>query len=392
MSTVDKIIDSFPFPTLPNITGEPDYETLSELHTKLNANAASVQTNLGGGTLGHLWLTLKPEVYNTLTNTPFQPPENPGSQPVIPEGATGPATASIRFDFDINSRLFQKYNCVELALKSQLINAVDEVFIQSLRNKYTGYASSSTKDILNYLYDNYAKITDTALQENDGKMRAPYDPSLPIETFFAKIEECQEFAAAGNTAYTSEQILSMAYQGIFRSGVFPEGCKDWRKKPPLEKTWALLKTHFALEYLDLKESQGLTTAKAFQATAPYYPQDTAEAIANLATATVHDREAVANLTVANANLTRSNATLTAELVKVNAELVTALKKIAYLAQPRGKYNPSPSSPAPDHKHYCWSCGTNSPHPSHKCDSKKNGHKDRATKYNNMEGETKTYNK
>ena len=82
MSTVDKIIDSFPFPTLPNITGEPDYETLSELHTKLNANAASVQTNLGGGTLGHLWLTLKPEVYSTLTNTPFQPPENPGSQPV----------------------------------------------------------------------------------------------------------------------------------------------------------------------------------------------------------------------------------------------------------------------------------------------------------------------
>jgi hypothetical protein len=109
---------------------------------------------------------------------------------------------------------------------------MEEVFIHSLRNKFTGYASSSTKDILNYLYDKYAKNTDTALQENDAKMRSPYDPSLSIEVFFAKIEECQEFAAAGNIAYTPQQILSTAYQGIFRSGVLPEGCKDWRKKPP----------------------------------------------------------------------------------------------------------------------------------------------------------------
>ena len=91
-------------------------------------------------------------------------------------------------------------------------------------------------NILNYLYSNYAKITDTALQENDQKMRVKYDPSLPIETFFTKIEECQKFAAPGDTSYTPQQILSTAHQGIFHSGVFLEGCKDWRKKPLQEKT------------------------------------------------------------------------------------------------------------------------------------------------------------
>ena len=260
MSTVDKIIDSFPFHTLPKISSEPNYKTISELRRKLNANAVSVQTNFGGGTLGHLWFTLKPAVYGTLTNTAFGPLVNSDSQPIIPEGAKGLQTASIRFDFEINTRLFQKFNSVELALKSQLINAVDEVFIQSLRNKYTRYATSSTMDILNYLYDNYAKIKDAA--------RARYDPSLPIETFFVRIKKCQEFTSAGDTSYTPQQILSTTYQGIFRSGVLPEGCKDWRKKPLQEKTWGAFKTHFATEYLDLKESQGLTTAKAFQATAP----------------------------------------------------------------------------------------------------------------------------
>ena len=83
MSTIDKIIDSFPFLTLPKISSEPNYETISELHTKLNANATFIQTNLGGGTLGHLWLTLRPAVYGTLTDTAFEPPVNPGSQPII---------------------------------------------------------------------------------------------------------------------------------------------------------------------------------------------------------------------------------------------------------------------------------------------------------------------
>ena len=386
MSTVDKIIEGFPFPSLPKINGEPAYDTIADVHAKLNANAASVQSNLGDGTLGHLWLTLKPEVYATLSQERFIPPENPGHQPVIPPGSTGHQIASIRFDFEANTKLFQKFNNVELALKSQLTNAVDEVFIQSLRNKYTGYANSTTKDILNYLYDNYAKITDSALQENDEKMRAQYDPSLPIETFFANIEECQEFAAAGNTPYTPQQILSAAYQGIFRSGVFPEGCKEWRRRPQPDKTWGAFKTHFANEYLDLKECQTLSTASAFQATT--FQQDTVDAIANLATATAQDREAVANLTSANA-------TLTAELAKVNGELILALKKINTMSQIiqdlKTKGGQTSTGTSPDnHKHYCWSCGHSSPHPSHKCNNKKEGHEDKATKYNTMGGEAKKF--
>ena len=77
--------------------------------------------------------------------------------------------------------------------------------------------------------------------------------------------------------------------------------------------------------------------------ASYYQKDTVYAIVNLATATIHDKEAVANLKTANATLTTTKSTLTAELASVNKELVTALEKINSTSQRmqgmkvRGKY-------------------------------------------------------
>ena len=117
MSSIDKVIEGFPYQTLPKIIGEPSYASIAELHQKLKANAASVQSNLGCSTLGHLWLTLKPEIYNTLSTVRFVPPRNPGAQPEIPESATAPQIASIRFEFEANQRIFLKYINVEQALK-----------------------------------------------------------------------------------------------------------------------------------------------------------------------------------------------------------------------------------------------------------------------------------
>ena len=383
MSSIDKIIEGFPYQRLPKIIGEPSYASIAELHQKLNANAASVQSNLGCGTLGHLWLTLKPEIYNTLTATVFDPPRNPGAQPEIPERATAPQIASIRFNFEADQRVFQKFTNVEQALKSQLLAAVDEVFIQSLRNKYVGYANHTTKEILAYLYDSYAKITPTSLEANDKKLREQLDPAQPLEVFFTRIEECQEFASAGNTPYTPAQVLNVAYQVLFASGVYADGCKEWRKKALADKTWANLKTHFSNEYQDLKENQVTTTSAAFQATIDYQ-KDTVDALANLATATANDREAVSNLTA-------TNKMLTDELATVNAELISALKKISYMektmADLRAKSQDKGPTPNPTtgHTHYCWSCGFKSPHPSYKCEVKKDGHQDKATKYNTMNG-------
>ena len=88
-------MDGFPFPTIDPIIGTPDYESIADIHLKLNSNAVSVQSNLGCGTLGLLFLTVSPAVYATLSTTEFVPPDNPVPKPIIPTGSTGAAIANL---------------------------------------------------------------------------------------------------------------------------------------------------------------------------------------------------------------------------------------------------------------------------------------------------------
>ena len=41
-SSIEKIVDGFPFPTIDPMIGTPDYESIADIHLNLNSNAASV--------------------------------------------------------------------------------------------------------------------------------------------------------------------------------------------------------------------------------------------------------------------------------------------------------------------------------------------------------------
>jgi hypothetical protein len=62
-ATVEDIIASFPHPVLPTFQGEPDYQTIHAIRKSLQANSRAIDTNLGGGTLGHLGLIVSDASY-----------------------------------------------------------------------------------------------------------------------------------------------------------------------------------------------------------------------------------------------------------------------------------------------------------------------------------------
>ena len=64
-SSTENIVDGFPFPKIDPIVGTPDYESIADTYLKLNSNTASVQYNLGCGTLGLIFLTVLSAVYAT---------------------------------------------------------------------------------------------------------------------------------------------------------------------------------------------------------------------------------------------------------------------------------------------------------------------------------------
>ena len=105
-SSIEKIVDGFPFPTINSIIGTPDYKSIADTQLKLNSNAASVQSNLGCGTLGLSFLTVSPTVYATLSTTEFFLPVNPGPEPIIHTGSTGAAIADLLYHHTESTKIF----------------------------------------------------------------------------------------------------------------------------------------------------------------------------------------------------------------------------------------------------------------------------------------------
>ena len=74
MTTVDKMIEAFPIQTLAKITGVPTYRAIKTTKTtnnELSKDASTVPTIRGGGTLGHLAITVLPTIYTTLSYAPM---------------------------------------------------------------------------------------------------------------------------------------------------------------------------------------------------------------------------------------------------------------------------------------------------------------------------------
>ena len=247
-STVDKIVKNFPFPTILPIVGEPNYKAIAKVHFKLNANFASVQSNIGDRQLGLLYLRVSPAVYNTLPATVFVPPVNPGATAIITSSATAAVIVNKRRSFADATEMFKQYDSTNKALKQILLGAVDEMFVRSLQIKYVGYLNVSTRDILNHLYSDYARISAADLQNNDVSLKTAYDTNQPIKILFDQVENALNYAAAGNTLYSPAQVVATAFHLLFATGMFLDDCKNWKRKNDADKTWANFKTYSSLAH------------------------------------------------------------------------------------------------------------------------------------------------
>ena len=241
----DNLVESFEDPSIPPIDGDPTYATLHAMPELLKSKAASVTTNLGWGTLGHLCLTLSPTVYATLLTTRVVSPPNPGAMPVIPAGATGPKAASIRYAHDVATLAVNTFNNVDRALFQQLLGVVKYTFLRVKHKPHRGYSGSSTLDLLIHIYETYAVISNSDWLANDKRFREAYSPTVPIEVAWRQIDNAVAYANAVSAPYSSKQAMDNAYQLVFNTGIFAAHCREWNKKAADDKTLPNLKVFFA---------------------------------------------------------------------------------------------------------------------------------------------------
>ena len=155
------------------------------------------------------------------------------------------------------------------------------------------------------------------------------------------------------------------------------GVKEWRRKDTVDKTWEYFKTFFARYFREIRVQPRTSASEVYgkktsmregHANAAEFEmqQQQAEALANLATVTAADRQAVAELSISNATLThelRTEIAMTATLQQSLASCACAPTpqtgtKVQQRrpANQQRQHNPSRDFTPLDPDGYCWSHG------------------------------------
>ena len=407
------------FPTaVTKITGEPNYESLKNLKDELKANAASIPTTLGGGTHGYLGLILSPAAYATIAATQFIEPIYPGQHPNVPAGTSAANTSTIVRRHTEDLRPWREFKTVNIALKNQLLSALDDIYIRALKDRHVGYMNQTIRAILQHLFDNYGNITPLELEHNDTKMHATWDPNSPFDYLVKQIKDGQDYADDGGQPYTTEQLLRIAYTLVFKTGLYFEDCKTWNTRPAHQHTWDNFKKHFQTAQCLLRDQMRTTKQAGFhsnfaQHTHPPITQPPAEyqeALINLASSAAADRELLTKLATSvaaiNQHINKLNhqPTQPPPLVQTDndtttsstalSSVTTSLNELQQQLNDLKKENASLRNNRPrrprsrrDNGNYCWTHGyrVGNKHNSETCQNKAPGHQDRATRDNTMGG-------
>jgi hypothetical protein len=220
-STPDELIAGFPHSSLPNVTVEPTFEDLEVIWRLLNNNATSVASYKGGGRHGHLGIIMNNEEYFAIAVDVFPVPNNPGPSAAVVAGMTASVIAETTRLHREATQVYRTYHNVDQAIKKLIIESFDDAYLNALSDEIVGHANCTSIQLLTHLLTYYVMIAPTELTQNYERLNTLYDPNLPIESLFQKIQDARAFAVAGGQPYGAAMIVNVAYTLVFNTGLFP---------------------------------------------------------------------------------------------------------------------------------------------------------------------------
>jgi hypothetical protein len=229
----------FPHPTVTPITGRPDPLSLSILQGELYANAISVPTELGGGLYGHLALIMPHAEYITMDGAiDYVAPPHPGVQADAPANSTAVQITQYNRQHDKALERHMLHANVSNALKQQLLEAVDDMFVSVLRHQRLRYSQVTPNQLLQHLIDTYNIVTPETLEDNRNRLSAEWNPDEGMEVLYTRITNVQQFAAEAGAMHiiSDTTAIHLVLTALERTGMFIDACADWRKLTPGNQT------------------------------------------------------------------------------------------------------------------------------------------------------------
>ena len=297
-SQIDNIRAYFPYanedmPKISTADAPPNYTTILAFQDAANDQAMAVPAP--NTDLGHSYLTMKKEHFNTANTTTYTPPKDPGTKPSKPisstravtrliTGGTVPDTTAtpvvtptdpfeaqetIR-QFVQDQHVYQTWRATHTLLKNMIISNCADEYISELKDPRTKYATVTFNDFMKHLWTNYGAVDIADLTANEERMKAQWIPPTPIETLFKQLKEGKEFAEEGGETISDGQLVRYGYDILTATGVFTKDCNKWRKKKAADQTWKKFQTYFTAAAKDY--AKNLTSADTYTPTAAQVQQ------------------------------------------------------------------------------------------------------------------------
>jgi hypothetical protein len=131
------------------IGGEPSYDDIRQLRTIIYQNAASFNTNLGGGNHGHLGMVMPAVTYAGISQTLWIDPPKPPAIVVIPQNA--PIAAQIAEAHRMHAQALKarrEFQNLDRALTRLIVENIDALYLKPFHQPYIGLLGKTTKQIL----------------------------------------------------------------------------------------------------------------------------------------------------------------------------------------------------------------------------------------------------
>ena len=91
----------------------------------------------------------------------------------------------------------------------------------------------------------YSNIPTGALEENKQRTKTAYDPSQLIKAMYTQLNQSFNFSDTAATPFNPRKIVAMAYNLVFKTGLYNNTCHKCIRRLPYDKTWANFQADFS---------------------------------------------------------------------------------------------------------------------------------------------------
>ena len=319
-------------------------------------NALSIKLSLGGGKRRHKGLVTNPEIYRIDTGKDWVVPATGGVYPTFRANTTENAKKLTIAEFISREMNIKMSKVVEEQLKNQLLNSLPKAFIMELCEGSRQYNRSTTFDIMEHAFTNYAKINDTVILKNRKEFEEAPGFLLPLDIYFKKQEDCYKLSADGKFPISEADMVLKLQTNDGSTDMISTRYAAWENKSLADCGWKDRKKYFRAALKDMSKITRLTTRESGITTNSAIKKENmenkirveivekfSESFDSLTfAATVKSdtidalAESISNLTKSNISLTKANVDLAATNKKLNTQLYSMKGR-------RNQHNNQPSN-------------------------------------------------